>query len=127
MKPHQHKCIDPKCGHVWTHVEPTHGWRGSAHFQQEHTCPKCDACAIEPDGGCSKYRGEPQPVAKVEPFDTVGAIIAYESGELDFDASVELFQHLVDSGLAWQLQGSYGRTASELIRQGLITENRRHG
>jgi len=47
-------------------------------------------------------------------------IIAYEQGELDQDATVELFQKLVDSGMAWHLQGHYGRTAAELIRQGLV-------
>ena len=39
-------------------------------------------------------------------YDQLSAIIAYEQGDLDQDATVELFQHLVDTGLAWQLQGS---------------------
>ena len=47
-------------------------------------------------------------------------IIAYENGELDEDEVLELFQGLVNSGLAWQLQGHYGRTASNLIEAGLI-------
>lgn len=47
-------------------------------------------------------------------------IIAYELGELDEVEVIELFQNLVDSGLAWQLQGSYGRTATYLIHEGLI-------
>lgn len=53
--------------------------------------------------------------------DIVTAIIAYENGELDIDATVELFQFLVDNGMAWSLQGSYGRTAMDLIRAGLVT------
>lgn len=48
-------------------------------------------------------------------------IIAFEQGELDEDGVVELFQGLVDTGLAWQLQGFYGRTARDLIEAGLVT------
>jgi hypothetical protein len=47
-------------------------------------------------------------------------IIAYESGELDDDEVVELFQRLVDSGEAWSLQGHYGRTAAAFIQAGLV-------
>ena len=53
-------------------------------------------------------------------YDAVGAIIAFEQGELEDEATLELFQHLVDTGLAWQLQGSYGRMAHRLIEQGFI-------
>lgn len=49
-------------------------------------------------------------------------IVAYESGDLDFDESLDLFQHLVDNGTAWLLQGSYGRTATLLLREGLILD-----
>ena len=60
-----------------------------------------------------------------EKFDEVGAIIAFEQGELGEQEALELFQHLVDNGHAWQLQGSYGRTANDLIEAGLINGKRR--
>lgn len=46
-------------------------------------------------------------------------IIAFEQGELDQDETIELFQELIDTGLAWQLQGSYGRMADRLLSAGL--------
>jgi hypothetical protein len=54
-------------------------------------------------------------------YDAVDQIMAYEQGELDDDETTRLFQHLVDTGLAWSLQGSYGRTATDMILAGLIT------
>tara|TARA_R100000951_G_scaffold26533_2_gene22453 strand:+ start:1931 stop:2194 length:264 start_codon:yes stop_codon:yes gene_type:complete len=55
-------------------------------------------------------------------------IIKYEAGDIG-DSTVpleeqrellEFFQKLVDSGLAWRLQGQYGRVAANLIRLGLV-------
>jgi hypothetical protein len=54
-------------------------------------------------------------------MDLMDQIIAFESGELDAGQTVAMFQGLVDSGLAWKLQGFYGRTAMDLIKSGEIT------
>jgi hypothetical protein len=36
------------------------------------------------------------------------------------DEVLEAWQYLVDTGLVWNLQGSFGRAAQALIDQGLI-------
>jgi len=58
---------------------------------------------------------------KPKPFDQVGQIMAYEDGQLDEESMIELFQHLINNGLAWSLQGHYGRTAQALIEAGHCT------
>lgn len=52
--------------------------------------------------------------------DMVSDIMAFEEGSMDEERSIALFQRLLDSGLVWQLQGSYGRTAQRLLDRGLI-------
>ena len=56
--------------------------------------------------------------AQSRPLDQVSQIIAYEQGDLSEEEAIELFQALIDNGMAWQLQGSYGRTAVALIEAG---------
>ena len=63
---------------------------------------------------------EPPEDENDHPYDTVSAIIEFEQGTLGYEEIIELFQHLVDSGLAWRLQGSYGRMAIRLIEDGLV-------
>ncbi len=36
---------------------------------------------------------------------------------------IDAWQELVNTGLVWQLQGWYGRTAEQLITQGIIEPN----
>lgn len=54
----------------------------------------------------------------------ITALLDYEEGRLDHEETVELFQQLVDTGLAWTLQGRYGRIAYDLIEQGLVQPRR---
>ena len=44
----------------------------------------------------------------------------YELGAMDPVATIELFADLIKNGMAWQLQGHYGRTAQSLIDGALI-------
>ena len=47
-------------------------------------------------------------------------IVKYEQDELYDKQIIELFQELVDTGLAWNLQGHYERRAYELLGEGII-------
>lgn len=58
---------------------------------------------------------------EVETYDVVEGIMNFEAGEASEEEIIELFQHLVTSGTAWQLQGIYGRTAQYYIEAGLVT------
>lgn len=63
---------------------------------------------------------QPQPLSQLD------RMILWEQGELCYEDTLELFQELVDSGLAWQLQGCYGRYAQGLIGQGAIAAPAHH-
>lgn len=55
----------------------------------------------------------------VNSFDAVGIAEGWIEAESE-EQVVEAWQYLVDSGLAWQLQGWFGRTARHLIDEGII-------
>jgi len=48
----------------------------------------------------------------------VNDIIDFENGEMDHEDMIEFFQGMINSGVVWQLQGAYGRTAVALIEAG---------
>ena len=50
--------------------------------------------------------------------DMIDQIIRYENGEMEENEIVSFFQKLIDNGMAWTLQGHYGRTATALIEMG---------
>ena len=55
-------------------------------------------------------------------MDTVSQIMAYESGEMEQPEMIAFFQFLLDSGMIYSLQGSYQRTAQQLLDAGLIEQ-----
>lgn len=50
--------------------------------------------------------------------DLVDLMMDFEQGILSEEDTIALFQELIDTGMAYQLQGSYGRTAEALIEAG---------
>lgn len=56
-------------------------------------------------------------------MDMTDKIMAYEAGMLDGAGMVYLFAELVRNGMAWSLQGHYGRIASRLIDVGILTSD----
>lgn len=57
-------------------------------------------------------------IEELVPFDPCGFCMDYEDGLLSDDQIAAGFQHMINSGLVWQLQGSYGRMAMRLIQLG---------
>lgn len=58
-------------------------------------------------------------VVDSEKFDVVDFVIRFEGGDIETEEEIiDGFQHLIDSGTVWGLQGSYGRTAAALIEAG---------
>jgi hypothetical protein len=49
----------------------------------------------------------------------VAQLIAYEEGQLTEDEEIALFQHLVDTGTCWHLEGTIIALPRPLSRQGL--------
>jgi len=50
-------------------------------------------------------------------------IMNFEERQSTVEEVLELFSVLIQTGMAWSLQGSYGRTARHLIDQGSLSED----
>lgn len=87
------------------------------HICYKHGEPCCKDCGCEPPHEVKM--SSDKNLAKLQDLGT--AISAYEAGELSEAEEVELFQKLIDNGMAWKLQGHYGRNAEYLINIGRCT------
>jgi len=56
-----------------------------------------------------------QAIGIIEDFETIPDGVDHEH------AHVQAWQYLIDTGTVWGLQGWYGRTAIDLINQGICT------
>ena len=55
--------------------------------------------------------------------DIIDYIILYETDQLDDLNTLKLFSKLIKNGMAWTLQGHYGRTANKLIESEYLLAN----
>lgn len=53
-------------------------------------------------------------------YDLTGNIIKFESEDMNLSETLTLFSHLIKTGLAWKLQGFYGRTARSFIEADIL-------
>lgn len=52
----------------------------------------------------------------------IGLLMDYELGVLKDPDVLKLFGELISSGMAWSLQGHYGRTATAFLEAGVLDD-----
>lgn len=55
-------------------------------------------------------------------YDACATIEGFDGEDHTEEEVIEAFQHLIDTGAAWALQGWYGRNAQRLIELGVCHE-----
>jgi hypothetical protein len=58
--------------------------------------------------------------ARIKEMNLAERVLLYETDQMSEQEMIKLFQDLVDTGMAWKLQGHYGRTAMILLDAGVI-------
>jgi hypothetical protein len=107
VRQHERKSYQPKTGKACSCK------RGV----QRDNCPNCEGTGQVIDFAAIRARAT-TPAEK--PMDNFTAtMIAEGVDEADEATQQRAWQHLIDTGLAWQLQGFFGRTAMSLIEQGI--------
>lgn len=65
---------------------------------------------------------EAKPLSLLDATMIVSGCAAFTGEEIDDERFIEAAQLLIDTGTAWQLEGSIGRTCAHLIREGMCHE-----
>ena len=60
-------------------------------------------------------------------FTACSIVEGFDGEEHTEEEYIAAWQHLIDTGASWQLQGFYGRTAKALIEQGVCTAPEKEG
>lgn len=53
-------------------------------------------------------------------LDVIDAVMTWEDDDASEEDRLNAMQRLIDSGVVWSLQGSYGRAANRLIEAGTL-------
>jgi len=80
-------------------------------------------CPDDPRQDLAPVTAEDVKATPPRQYPLVEQMMAYEQGDLSIPESLELFSHLIRTGMAWGLQGSYGRAARTLIDSGVISSD----
>ena len=72
------------------------------------------------DKALGKKKGKPS-------YDPLDDMMEWEEKGLPEHREKKLFQHLVDTGKAWYLQGTYGRAANDMLKSGYIKKPKNTG
>lgn len=59
-------------------------------------------------------------------YTACAAVEGFDGEDHDQDEILDAWQHLIDTGACWTLQGWYGRTAQSLIERGYCQPPQRH-
>ena len=59
----------------------------------------------------------PDTMTKTKAIDIIDGFVAGSAQDI-----IHAYQHLIDTGIVWNLQGRYGRQAQHLIQIGLCTK-----
>jgi hypothetical protein len=59
-------------------------------------------------------------VLPMDDFTAIGIAEGFIEEDASEERQIQAWQHLLDTGLCWKLQGWFGRTATAMIEKGLI-------